>query len=82
MCGAMTGRAPPPPLVSDEVTKFVSVLKRQWLLYDVFEDLPPTCWPFIIPKTSEKVFLILSCAKQTLWTVVPPCNFRYGHGRR
>ena len=50
--------------VSDEVTKFVAVLKRQWLLYDVSEQLPPTCWPFIIPKTSEKVSLILSCVKQ------------------
>ena len=53
-----------PPWVSDEVTKFVGVLKRQWLLYGLSEDLPPTCWPFIVPKTSEKVFLILSCVKQ------------------
>ena len=29
--------------VSDEVRKFVTVLKRQWLLYDLSEDLPPTC---------------------------------------
>ena len=65
MRGAMTGRAPPPtPWGSDEVTKFVSVLKRQWLLYDLFEALPPTRWPFIIPKTSEKVSLILRCVKQ------------------
>ena len=55
---------PGPPLwVSDEVTKFVGVLKRQWLLYDLSGDLPPTCWPFIIPKTSEMVSLILSCVK-------------------
>ena len=53
-----------PPWVSDEVTKFVGVLKRQWLLYDLSEDVPPTCWPFIIPKTSEKVSLILRCVKQ------------------
>ena len=60
------GKARPgaPPWVSDEVTKFVGVLKRQWLLYDLSEELPPTCWPFIIPKTSEKVSLILSCVKQ------------------
>ena len=25
---------------------------------------PHTCWPFIIPKTSEKVSLMLSCVKQ------------------
>ena len=37
--------------VSDEVIEFVAVLKRQWLLYNLCEDLPPTCWPFIIPKT-------------------------------
>ena len=37
--------------VSDEVRKFLAVLKRQWLLYDLSEDLTPTCWPFIIPKT-------------------------------
>ena len=61
--GVTPGR-PPPPLVSDEVTKFVGVLKRQWLLYDLSGDLPPTCWPFIIPKTSERVSLILSCVKQ------------------
>ena len=53
-----------PPWVSDEVSKFVGVLKRQWLLYDLSEDLPPTCWPFIIPKTSEKVSLLLGCVKQ------------------
>ena len=46
------------------LTKFVGVLKRQWLLYDLLEHLPPTCWPFIIPKTSEKVSLILSFVKQ------------------
>ena len=40
------------------------MLKRQWLLYDLCEDLTPTCWPSIIPKTSEKVSLILSCVKQ------------------
>ena len=62
--GRGNARPPPPPWVSDEVTKFVGVLKRQWLLYDLSEDLPPTCWPFIIPKTSEKVSLILSCVKQ------------------
>ena len=53
-----------PPWVSDEVSKLISVLKRQWLLYGLSEDLPPTCWPFIIPKTSEKVSLILSGVKQ------------------
>ena len=53
-----------PPCMSHEVSKFVGVLKRQWLLYDLSEDLPPTCWPFIIPKTSEKVSLVLSCGKQ------------------
>ena len=31
-----------PPLVSDEVSKSVSVLKRQWFLYDLSEELPPT----------------------------------------
>ena len=50
--------------MSDEVTKFVEVLKRQWLLYAFCEDLPPTCWPFIIPKISENVSSILSCVKQ------------------
>ena len=40
------------------------MLKRQWLLYDLFEDPPQTCWPFIILKTFEKVSLILSCVKQ------------------
>ena len=57
-------RSGAPPLVSDEVHNFVAVLKRQWLLYDVSEDLPPTCWSFIIPKTLEKVSLMLRCVKQ------------------
>ena len=39
------------------------MLKRQWLIYDLSREQPPTCWPFIIPKTSEKVPLILSCIK-------------------
>ena len=38
-----TERPGAPPCLSDGVSKFVSVLKRQWLLYDLFEDLPPTC---------------------------------------
>ena len=60
------GNAQPmaPPWVSDEVSKFFGVLKRQWLLYELCEDLPRTCWPFIIPKTSKKVSLIPSCVKQ------------------
>ena len=68
--------------VSDEVHKFVAVLKRQWLLYDLSEDLPPTCLPFIIPKTSEKVSLILSCVKQNGMDGCPPPprDFRYGLG--
>ena len=53
-----------PPWVSTEVRKFVAVRKRQWLLYDLSEDLPPTCWPFIVLKTLEKVSSILSCVKQ------------------
>ena len=61
--GSTTGVTPGPE-PPHEVSKFVGVLKRQWLLYDLSEDLPPTCWPFIIPKTSEKVSLILSCVKQ------------------
>ena len=66
-----------PPSVSDEVTKFVAVLKRQWLLYDLSEDQPPTCWPFIIPKTSEKVSLVLSCVKQNgMDGCTPPHDFR------
>ena len=40
----------PPPWVSDEVLPTL-----QWLLYDLPDDLPPTCWLFIIQKTSEKV---------------------------
>ena len=36
--------------VSDEVTRFVAVLKRQWLLYGLSEVLPFTCWPFIIAE--------------------------------
>ena len=70
--------APPPPWVSDEVSKFVGVLKRQWLLYDLFEDLPPTCWPFIIPKTYKKVSLILSYVKQSGFRrVYPPSPPRF-----
>ena len=46
------------------MTGFVAVLKRRWLLYDLSEELPPTCWPFTIPLTSEKVSLILGCVKQ------------------
>ena len=42
----------------------VVVLKRQWLLYDLSEDLPPMCRPFIIPKTSQKVSFIVCCVKQ------------------
>ena len=53
-----------PAWVSNEVSKFVSVLKRRWLLYDLSEDLPPSCCTFIIPKTFEEVSLILTCVKQ------------------
>ena len=62
--GRSNARPGAPPWVSDEVTKFVGVLKSQWLLYDLSEDLALTCWPFIIPKTSEKVSSILSCVNQ------------------
>ena len=37
-----------PPWVSDEVSKFVGTLKRQWPLNDLYENLLPTCWPFIL----------------------------------
>ena len=59
-------RPGPPPWVSDEVSTFVSVLTRQRLLYDLCGNVPPTCRPFIIPRTSEKVSLILSCIKQNV----------------
>ena len=81
--GSTDGATPdlgPPPLVSDEVTKFVGVLKRQWLLYDLLEDLPPTCWPFIIPKTSEKVFLVLRCVKQNGLDGCTPRDSHCGRG--
>ena len=85
--GRRTGQRPAgcSPLISNEVHKFVTVLKRQWLLYDLSEDLPPTWWPFIIPKTSEKVSIILSCVKQNgldgcTPPPPPPPRFRYGHG--
>ena len=63
-----------PTWVSDEVREFVFVLKQKWLLYDLSEDLPPTYWPFIIPKTSE-VSLILSCVKQNRMDGCPPPLF-------
>ena len=69
-----------PPWVSNEVHKFVPVLKRQWLLYDLSEDLPSTCWPLIIPKTSEKVSLMLSGVKQSGLDGCTARDFRYGHG--
>ena len=54
----------------------MSLLKRQWLLYDLFEELPTTCWPFVIPKTSEKVSLITSYANQNgLEGCTPPPRF-------
>ena len=62
--GRGNARPGAPPWVSNEVTKFVGVLKRQCLLYDLSEDLPPTFWPFMIAKTSEKVSLILRCVQQ------------------
>ena len=40
------------------------MLKRQWLLHDLAGDPSPTYSPFIIPKTSKAVSLILNCAKQ------------------
>ena len=58
--------------VLDEVTKFVALLKCQWRLDDLSEELPPRCPPFIKPKTSEKVFLILSCVKQNGLDGCPP----------
>ena len=65
-----------PSGVSDEVSKLVTVLKRQWLLYDLSDDLSPTCWPFIIPKTSEKLSLILSSVKQNgMDGYTPPPRF-------
>ena len=71
---------PPPPWVSEDVSNFVSVPQRQWLLFILSEDLPPTCWPFIIPKTSEKVSLILSCVKQNGLDGCNPRDFRSGLG--
>ena len=53
-----------PEWVSGEVEELVSVLKRDWLLYDLPGSPTPTCWPFVIPKTSEKVSLIRS---RTAW---------------
>ena len=53
-----------PAWVSGEVEELVSVLKRDWLLYDLQGSPTPTCWPFVIPESSEKVSLILSCVKQ------------------
>ena len=58
--------------MSDEVSKFVGVVKRQRLLYHLSEDLPPTCWPFIISKTTEKVSSHSVVVNKMDWTGAPP----------
>ena len=59
----------------------VVVLKRQWLLYDLAEELAPTCWPFNIPKAPEKVSWILSCVKRNgLVGCTTPLFCRFGRG--
>ena len=37
---------------------------------------PPTCYPFVIPKSSEKVSLILSCVKINKSDGAKPPTFR------
>ena len=76
------GRPGGPPWVSDEVTKFVGVLKRQWLLYDLSEDLPPTCWPPVrcIEVLMEAVGsrdssrLRLDCSSEQQVAPIAPCS--------
>ena len=46
-------------------------------VYEVPPDpLPPTCYPFVIPKSSEKVSLILSCVKQNKQVGSVPPTFQ------
>ena len=42
---------------------------------------PPTCYPFVIPKSSEKVSLILSCVKINKSDGAKPPTFRLDNGR-
>ena len=51
-------------MVSPQVVRTVSAL-RAAAVYQVPADrLPPACFLFVIPKSPEKVSLILSCVKE------------------
>ena len=50
--------------IFDEVQQFVTALKRQGLLHEIFQYMPGICRRCMIPKSSKKVSLILSCVKQ------------------
>ena len=59
--------------VSQRVERLVSALRRAGVYQVPPDPLPPTCYAFVILKSSEKVSLILSCVKQnTRDGSVPP----------
>ena len=64
--------------VSQQVGRLFSTLRGAWVYQVPPDPLPLRCYPFVIPKTSEKVSLILSRVKQNRMdgSVLP--TFRLG----
>ena len=49
--------------VSQQVQRIAQALRGAGVYEETADPPPPTCYPFVIPKSSEKVSLILSCLK-------------------
>ena len=59
------GRRRPGPStwLSNEVTQLIRVLLQEGMLVELPGRPTPACSPFIIPKTSQSVSMILSCVR-------------------
>ena len=62
--------------VSPQVERVMSALRGAGVHRVPADPLPPTCYPFVIPKSCEKVSLILSRVKQNKQDGVKPLTFK------
>ena len=64
--------------VSQQVQRIVQALRGAGVYEETADPPPPppTCYPFVIPKSSEKVSLILSCVKINKSDGAKPPTFR------
>ena len=61
---------------SQQVERLVSALRGAGVFQVPSDPLPPTCYPFVIPKSSERVSLIMGCVKQNRMDGSVPPTFR------